>query len=53
VSGMLGTLNVDLFQNSGAQDVDIEAISLMGIGDPSHAPTAFHPRSNKTQGRFG
>ena len=53
VSGMLGTLNVDLFQNSGAQDVDIEAISLMGIGDPSHASTAFHPRSNKTQGRFG
>lgn len=51
VSGMLGTLNVDdLFQNSGAQDVDIEAISLMGIGGSS---TAFQPRSNRTQGRFG
>merc|ERR1712146_21080 len=35
VSGMLGTLNVDLFQNSGTQDVDIEAISLMGIGESS------------------
>lgn len=46
VSGMLGTLNVDdLFQ----QDVDIEAISLMGIG----GSTGFQPRSNKTQGRFG
>lgn len=45
VSGMLGTLNVDdLFQ----QDVDIEAISLMGIG----GATGFQP-SNKTQGRFG
>ena len=52
VSGMLGSLNVDLFQNSGSQDVDIEAISLMGIGE-SRVPTAFHPRSNKTQGRFG
>ncbi len=46
VSGMLGNLNVDdLFQ----QDVDIEAISLMGIG----GSTGFQPRSNKTQGRFG
>jgi len=52
VSGMLGTLNVDLFQNSGTQDVDIEAISLMGIGESS-VPTAFHHRSSRTQGRFG
>jgi hypothetical protein len=44
VSGMLGTLNVDLFQNSGVQDVDIEAISLMGIGG-STAPNALQPRS--------
>ena len=51
VSGMLGTLNVDdLFQTSGSQDVDIEAISLMGIGGTS---TSFQPRSNRTQGRFG
>lgn len=50
LSGMLGTLNVDdLFQSTGSQDVDIEAISLMGIG----GSTAFQPRSNKTQGRFG
>lgn len=49
VSGMLGTLNVDdLFQSGASQDVDIEAISLMGIG----GSTAF-PRSNRTQGRFG
>jgi len=52
VSGMLGTLNVDLFQNGGVQDVDIEAISLMGIVE-SPVPTVFHPRSNRTQGRFG
>jgi len=52
VSGMLGTLNVDLFQNGSVQDVDIEAISLMGIVE-SPVPTAFHPRSNRTQGRFG
>jgi len=51
VSGMLGGLNVDdLFQSSGAQDVDIEAISLMGIGGSA---TAFQPRSSRTQGRFG
>ena len=34
VSGMLNNLNVDLFQNNVSQDVDIEAISLMGIGGP-------------------
>lgn len=33
VSGMLSNLNVDLFQNNPPQDVDIEAISLMGIGN--------------------
>lgn len=32
MSGMLNNLNVNLFQNSSSQDVDIEAISLMGIG---------------------
>jgi len=51
VSGMLGTLNVDLFQNSAVQDVDIEAISLMGIGG-SPGPNALQPRST-SQGRFG
>jgi len=33
VSGMLNNLNVDLFQSNPTQDVDIEAISLMGIGN--------------------
>ena len=33
VSGMLGSLNVDdLFQNTTGQDLDVEAISLLGIG---------------------
>lgn len=52
VSGMLGSLNVDLFQNNGAQDVDIEAISLMGI-DESPLPNSFQTRSNKSRGHFG
>ena len=30
--GMLSNLNVDMFQSSSSQDIDIEAISLMGIG---------------------
>jgi hypothetical protein len=39
VSGMLNNLDVGLFQNSNVgSDVDIEAISLMGIGGPpSHS----------------
>mmetsp|Transcript_23283 Transcript_23283/g.64584 ORF Transcript_23283/g.64584 Transcript_23283/m.64584 type:complete len:1709 (-) Transcript_23283:1446-6572(-) len=44
VSGLPVTF--ELFQNS-PQDVDVEA---WGIGE---ATPAFHPRSNKTQGRFG
>ena len=32
MSGMLSNLNVDMFQSSSSQDIDIEAISLMGIG---------------------
>ena len=46
VSGMLGTLNVDLFQNSGVQDVDIEAISLMGIGGSAAPSNNLQPRSS-------
>ncbi|KAL3921142.1 MAG: hypothetical protein SGILL_002904 [Bacillariaceae sp.] len=46
VSGMLGTLNVDLFQNSGVQDVDIEAISLMGIGGSAGPSNNLQPRSS-------
>lgn len=36
VSGMLNSLDVGMFQNGGhvTSDVDIEAISLMGIGSP-------------------
>ncbi|KAL3914111.1 MAG: hypothetical protein SGILL_006232 [Bacillariaceae sp.] len=52
VSGMLGTFNVDLFQNSGGQDIDIEAISLMGIGGSSSGPSnSLQPRSSNP--RFG
>lgn len=51
VSGMLGNLDVDLFQNSGVHDVDIEAISLMGIGGSSGPSNGLHSR--RTHGRFG
>lgn len=38
VSGMLNNLDVGLFQNNNVgSDVDIEAISLMGIGGPPHS----------------
>jgi len=49
VSGMLGKLNVGLFQNPVAQDVDIEAISLYGIGGKSTSG-GLQPRS---RGPFG
>jgi hypothetical protein len=53
VSGMLENLNMDLFQNpvgSNAQDIDIEAISLMGIGAPP-STTGLQPRNNRRQFR--
>eukprot|EP00538_Stauroneis_constricta_P006116 CAMPEP_0119564048 /NCGR_PEP_ID=MMETSP1352-20130426/25594_1 /TAXON_ID=265584 /ORGANISM="Stauroneis constricta, Strain CCMP1120" /LENGTH=1722 /DNA_ID=CAMNT_0007612753 /DNA_START=249 /DNA_END=5417 /DNA_ORIENTATION=- len=52
VSGMLNNLNVDLFQSNGGsgQDVDIEAISLMGIGAPS---ASRGMQRNSSRGRFG
>ncbi|KAG7356494.1 ankyrin repeat domain protein [Nitzschia inconspicua] len=54
VSGMLGTFNVDLFQNTGVQDVDIEAISLMGIGGSTQpGSNTLQPRGTSSQGRFG
>ena len=34
VSGMLSSLDISMFQENPSQDVDIEAISLMGIGNP-------------------
>lgn len=50
VSGMLNNLDVGLFQNSNiASDVDIEAISLMGIGGP---PTSSLPPRNSQSGHF-
>jgi len=58
VSGMLNNLDI-MFQNNSSQDVDnvdIEAISLMGFGNPSTA-RGDHPTTNslgKTGGgRFG
>merc|ERR1712187_455041 len=33
VSGMLNNLDFSMFQSNSTQDVDIEAISLMGIDD--------------------
>jgi hypothetical protein len=51
VSGMLNNLDVELFQNgSSGPDIDIEAISLMGIGGlPSQPSRSGHI----PQGRFG
>jgi ankyrin repeat protein len=53
MSGMLNNLDVGLFQNTniGADNVDIEAISLMGIGGP--ARTLGHPSSNLSGHRLG
>ena len=48
MSGMLNNLNVSMFQNN-SQDVDIEAISLMGIGGPALRNSA----PGRTIGRFG
>jgi ankyrin repeat protein len=48
VSGMLSSLDISMFQENPSQDVDIEAISLMGIGNPD----LVNPR-RKTSGRFG
>mmetsp|Transcript_14861 Transcript_14861/g.22265 ORF Transcript_14861/g.22265 Transcript_14861/m.22265 type:complete len:1492 (-) Transcript_14861:44-4519(-) len=45
VSGML--LNIGMFQDSTSQDVNVEEISLMGIGAPSDS------KSMRTTGRFG
>lgn len=51
VSGMLNNLDVGLFQNSNnSSDVDIEAISLMGIGGP---PSESLPPRNSHSRRFG
>jgi hypothetical protein len=54
VSGMLSNLNVALFQNNPSQDVDIEAISLMGIGGTPNdqslghlAPRGSHPTTSR------
>lgn len=56
VSGMLNNLNVDLFQSNPTQDVDIEAISLMGIGSAtSNDQSAIGPPpgvGSRTSSRF-
>ena len=53
VSGMLGNLNVDLFQNNASQDVDIEAISLMGIGGPPSRQHQLPPgNSHPSRSRY-
>ena len=52
VSGMLNNLDADLFQNANmGSDVDIEAISLMGIGGVPPA-RSLQPRQSH-RGRFG
>ncbi len=51
VSGMLSSLDISMsmFQDTPSQDVDIEAISLMGIGNPD----VVNPRVGRQSGRFG
>ena len=53
MSGMLNNLDVGLFQNTnvGADNVDIEAISLMGIGGP--ARSISHPGNSLPGHRLG
>jgi hypothetical protein len=53
MSGMLNNLDVGFFQstNVGPDNVDIEAISLMGIGGP--ARSLNHPNSNLSGHRLG
>lgn len=52
VTGMLDNLDVGLFQSGGSSgnEVDIEAISLMGIGAP---PKHTLPPGNSSSGPFG
>ena len=52
VSGMLNNLNVDLFQNNPTQDVDIEAISLMGIGSSPHSHDQRTLGGSRSTSRF-
>jgi len=47
MSGMLNNLNVNMFQGQTSQDVDIEAISLMGIGSGA---LGGGPNSNRAFG---
>jgi len=51
VSGMLNNLGVGLFQNGGnlGSDVDIEAISLMGIGGPPLPSSRTTSSSSQTR----
>jgi hypothetical protein len=55
VSGMFSNLNVALFQNNPSQDVDIEAISVMGIGGTPNDQSLDHLASrgsHRTTSRF-
>ncbi len=51
VSGMLNNLN-GFFQNNLSQDVDIEAISLMGIGTPTALDSALPSFSSSRSSRM-
>lgn len=50
VAGMLNNLNVDLFQNNISNEMDVEAISLMGIGGP---PPGSNLAPRSTSRHFG
>jgi len=47
VSGMLSSLDISMFQDNTSEEVDIEAISLMGFGNPNDV------NSSRQTGRFG
>jgi len=51
VSGMLTNLDANLFKSTTSQDVDIEAISLMGIGGAPLGDSGLNV--GRTSGRFG
>ena len=50
LGGMLNNLNVDLFQNNISNEMDVEAISLMGIGGP---PPGSNLAPRSTSRHFG
>lgn len=52
VSGMLNTLDMNMFTSNASTDIDIEAISLMGIGSPDHLSTSNGSNRGRNSSSF-